>query len=200
MKTKHILILACIVCGLSVGAAKALAQAGGAAGGGGGFGGGRNMDPADFQKMMLDNIREQLEVKDDGEWKVVGDQVQKVFEAKMQVGLGGGMAMGKLFRRPGGNNGGGAGGGQGGQGGGGQGGGGRRAGMAGMFGGQSDPEAEALQKAIDANASNAELKAAVAKFAEARKQKQARLEASQADLRKLLSVRQEAIAFSLGLL
>jgi hypothetical protein len=36
--------------------------------------------------------------------------------------------------------------------------------------------------------------------AEARKQKQANLEKAQADLRKLLSVRQEAIAFSIGLL
>ena len=69
-----------------------------------------------------------------------------------------------------------------------------------MFGAQSNPEAEALQKAIDANAPTAELKAAVAKFVEARKQKQARLEEAQDNLRKLLTVRQEAVAFSLGLL
>jgi len=140
----------------------------------------------------MDNIREQLEVKDDGEWKVIGDQAQKVLEARMQVGLGGGQGMGRLFRRPGTNGGQGAGNGQGG---------GRRAGGFGaMFGAQSNPEAEALQKAIDANAPTAELKAAVAKFVEARKQKQARLEEAQDNLRKLLTVRQEAVAFSLGLL
>jgi hypothetical protein len=57
-----------------------------------------------------------------------------------------------------------------------------------------------LQKVIDIKASNAELKAAIAKFVDARKQKQATLEQAQADLKKLLSVRQEAIAYSLGLL
>jgi hypothetical protein len=44
------------------------------------------------------------------------------------------------------------------------------------------------------------LKAAVQRLVEARKKKQATLEAAQGDLRKLLSVRQEAIAFSMGLL
>ena len=34
--------------------------------------------------------REQLEVKDDAEWKVIGDQVKKVMEAQTQVGPGGG--------------------------------------------------------------------------------------------------------------
>ena len=188
MNTKSLLALACIICSLCLSGAKAVAQA---APGGGGFGGG-NFDPADFQKMILDNIREQLEVKDDGEWKVIGDQAQKVLEARMQVGLGGGQGMGRLFRRPGANGGQGAGNGQGA---------GRRAGGFGaMFGAQSNPEADALQKAIDANAPTAELKSAVAKFVEARKQKQARLEEAQDNLRKLLTVRQEAVAFSLGLL
>src|SRR5260370_18139112 len=96
MNTKSLLALACIICSLCLSGAKAVAQA---APGGGGFGGG-NFDPADFQKMILDNIREQLEVKDDGEWKVIGDQAQKVLQAPLQVGLGGGQGMGSLFRRP----------------------------------------------------------------------------------------------------
>ena len=62
------------------------------------------------------------------------------------------------------------------------------------------PEAEALQKAIDAKASNAELKAAMAKYNAARKEKQEALDKAQAELRKVLSVRQEAIAVSSGLL
>ena len=134
-------------------------------------------------------------MKDDAEWKVIGDQVQKVLEARIQVGLGGGAGMARMFRRPATN-------GNGGQDntGNGQGGGRRNGGMATMFGAQPDAEGEALQKAIDGNASSTELKAAVAKFVEARKQKQTKLEQAQGDLRKLLSVRQEAIAFSLGLL
>ena len=194
MKIKQWLTMAGIVCGLCFAGDKVIAQGNG--GFGGGFGGGRGgMDPAEMQKMILDNVREQLEVKDDAEWKVISDQVQKVIEARMQVGLGGGMGMARMFRRPNNN-------GNGGQdnNGNGQGGGRRNAGMATMFGGQPDAEAEALQKAIDSNASSTELKAAVAKFVEVRKAKQAKLEQAQGDLRKLLSVRQEAIAFSLGLL
>jgi hypothetical protein len=80
-------------------------------------------------------------------------------------------------------------------------GGGRRAGFAAMLGvDTADPEGEALQHDIDSNASPAELKAAIAKVAAARAQKQARLEQARKDLRQLLSVRQEAIAVSLGLL
>jgi hypothetical protein len=63
-----------------------------------------------------------------------------------------------------------------------------------------DPEGEALQSAIDRNASPAEFKAAIAKVAAARKQKQAKLDQARSDLRDLLTPRQEAIAVSMGLL
>ena len=69
----------------------------------------------------------------------------------------------------------------------------------GMFGTPS-PEAEALQKAIDAKASNAEIKQALAKVADARKAKEAELAKAQDALRKVLSVRQEALATLNGLL
>jgi hypothetical protein len=70
------------------------------------------------------------------------------------------------------------------------------------FGGQqqADPAADALQRAIDAKASNAETKAALEKFVADRKAKQAALEKAQADLRKVLTPRQEAIATLNGLL
>ena len=188
MKIRYLLMASGLAVALGAGAGKLAAQGnGGPQGGGFGAGG---FDPAQIQKMILDNTREALEVKDDDEWKVIGDQVQKVMDARMQVGMGGG-GMGRLFRRGGGGGGGGnadAGNGPGG-------GGGRRA-----FFNQSSPESDALQQAIDRKATNAELKEAVAKYIEARKQKQAKLEQAQAELRKLLSVRQEAIAFSLGLL
>jgi hypothetical protein len=59
---------------------------------------------------------------------------------------------------------------------------------------------EALQKAVDGKASQAELKTAIARYQEARKAKQAELEKAQADLRKVLTVRQEAVAVLEGLL
>lgn len=67
-------------------------------------------------------------------------------------------------------------------------------------GGQSNPDADALKKTIDAKASNAETKAALDKFVAARKAKQADLEKAQAALRKVLTPRQEAIATLNGLL
>jgi t-SNARE complex subunit (syntaxin) len=59
---------------------------------------------------------------------------------------------------------------------------------------------DALRKAVESNASNDELKTAMTKVTDSRKQKLANLEKAQADLGKLLSVRQEAIAFTIGLL
>jgi hypothetical protein len=70
----------------------------------------------------------------------------------------------------------------------------------GGFGGTPSPEAEALQKAIDGKAPNAEIKAALAKYEQSRKTKLAALEKAQAALRKVLTPRQEAIASMSGLL
>lgn len=184
MRIKSLFTIAGIALALSLATARVEAQ-----GGGFGPGGGRGLDPAQLRQMLMDNIRTNLEVKDDAEWKVIGDQVQKVFDAQLQAGFGGGTDMMRMFRR---NNA---------QGAGNAPGGGRRAGFAAMLGvDTADPEGEALQHDIDSNASPAELKAAIAKVAAARAQKQARLEQARKDLRQLLSVRQEAIAVSLGLL
>lgn len=142
----------------------------------GGAGGGRgNFDPAEFQKRMMDRLKEQLEITDDKEWQAIEPLIQKVTDARIAIGFGG-----RGF--------GGRGGGPGGQGGG-------RGGF-----GQPNPDAEALQKAIDAKASNAELKAALDKYTAARKAKQAELEKAQASLRKVLTPRQEAVATLNGLL
>jgi len=71
--------------------------------------------------------------------------------------------------------------------------------MGGMFG-QSSPEADALQKAIDDNAPAGQVKDLLAKYQASQKAKQAKLEAAQADLRAVLTVKQEATATLLGLL
>src|SRR6266516_4402810 len=70
----------------------------------------------------------------------------------------------------------------------------------GFGGGEPSPEAEELQKAIDSNASKDELKAKLTKFREARKDKEAKLAKAQEDLKKVLSVKQEAAAVLNGLL
>ena len=144
----------------------------------GGPGGGRNWDPAQMQKMMMDRYREQLGVKDDEEWKLIETRIQKVTEARMAVG----------FRGPGG-----FGGRRGGPGG--QGNNGRRG-----FGGEPSPEQEALQKAIDDNASADVVKSKLSAYRASVKDKEAKLEAAQDDLRKVLSVKQEAAAVLGGLL
>ena len=146
-----------------------------------------NFDPARMQQMMLDRYREMLEVTNDDEWAAIKPLVQKVTEARMAsfAGMGRGMMMGGPGR-------GGPGGGpnaQGGPGG----------GRAGMFG-QPMPEADALQKSIDAKASKAEIKAALEKFVAARQAKQNELQQAQDNLRKVLTARQEATATLNGLL
>jgi hypothetical protein len=56
--------------------------------GGGGFGGG-NFDPAQFQQRMLDGIRDRLNFTNDADWSAVQPMVQKVLDARRD--LGGGM-------------------------------------------------------------------------------------------------------------
>ena len=88
----------------------------------------------------------------------------------------------------------------------------RRETMMGMFGGfrrggggqggngNTDPDREALQQAIDSNAPAAQIKTLLEKYRASQKAKQAKLEAAQADLRKVLSQKQEASAVLAGLL
>jgi hypothetical protein len=146
----------------------------------GGRGGRGDFDPARMQQFMMDRYKEVLEVTSDDEWKAIQPRVQKVMELRRESfsGMGRGM-FGRGPRGgdnpPGGDRG------------------------RGMFG-TPNPDAEALQKAIDSKASKAELKAALAKYVESRKAKQAEMEKAQAALRELLTPRQEAIATLNGLL
>ena len=147
---------------------------GGQGGQQGGPGGG-NFDPAAMQQRMVDGIRDRLDFTNDTEWAAVEPLVTKVVTARMDSMAGGMRGM------MGGRNRGGQ---QGGRGG---------------FGGQTNPEAEALQKAIDDNAPSSQIKDLLAKYKSAQKAKQAKLEAAQADLKKVLTARQEAQAALLSL-
>jgi Spy/CpxP family protein refolding chaperone len=182
MKVGTILGVCGIAAAICLGAGTALAQdnsnSNSTAGGGQGRrGGGGNFDPAQFQQRMMDNVRDRLAFTNDTDWAAVQPLVQKVFDARRDVGFPG---MGMMRR--------GGGGGDNAQGG-------RR----GFFGAPS-PEAEALQKAIDDNAPAAQVKAMLEKYRAARKDKEAKLAQAQEDLRKVLTARQEAQAALLGLL
>jgi hypothetical protein len=178
MKMKQLLTI-CGAAALMLGAGTVSAQNDNGGQGGGGFGRG-TFDPAQFQQRMMDTNRVVLGFTNDADWNAVQPLIQKVMDARRDVGFGGG---GRFFggRNRGGGNGG-FGGGRGG------------------FGGPPSPEAETLQKAIDDNSPAAQIKAALAKYEAAQKAKQAKLVQTQEDLRKVLTVKQEAQATLLGLL
>jgi hypothetical protein len=150
-------------------------------------------DPEEMRQRMIEQMRERFEVTDDAEWKIIQGKIEKVMEARRASGGGafGFAAGGGGFagRRGGGD--GAAGGGERGD---------RGARRFGGLGGEPLPEAEELRKSIEAKASADEIKAKLAKLREARKAGEAKLEVAQEDLRKVLSVRQEAVAVMAGLL
>jgi len=143
--------------------------------------GGGNWDPAQMQQRMLERIQEQLGFTNAAEWSAVKPRVQKVMDAQRDVR---GSGMRALFggRNRGGNNGD-------------QGGNNNRISPF----GQASPEQEALQKAIDDNTPAAQIKDLLAKYKASQKAKQAKLEAAQAELKAVLTTKQEAQAYLLQL-
>ena len=145
-----------------------------------------NFDPDQMRARMMERYREALEIKNDEEWKVIEPRITKVSDARRDMMSGGGFGRGGF------------------------GGFGRRGTGSGdsgdnrrqrSFGGESNnTDSEALQKALEAKAPTEEIKAKLAKYRESLKQRQAALTAAQEDLRKVLSVRQEATAVMMGLL
>ena len=147
-----------------------------------------NFDPEQIRQRMMDRYRETLEVKGDDEWKLISERVKKVMDARTEIGFAG-MGFGGGFggrpggERPGGGDGNNAGGEP------------RR-----RFGPEPSAEEQALQAAIEAKAPADEIKAKLAKVREVRKAKEAKLEQAQEELKKVLSVKQEAAAVLGGLL
>jgi len=169
---------------------------GGGFGGGGGGGrrnrganGGANFDPAQMMQRRLDGYRQQLEFTNDTDWAAVQPLIQKVLEAQQAARQGGGRG-GFGGGRRGGNNGP-----NGNNANGNNNGGGRQG-----FGPQPSPEAQALQQAVDNGASPEQLKDLLAKYNASEKVKQAALATAQANLRQVLTVRQESQATLIGLL
>jgi hypothetical protein len=191
MKLNRIITLCAIATTLALSAGTLFAQDNGNGNNNGGQGGGQrrnrqggpggNFDPAQFQQRMMDNIRDQLNFTNDTDWSAVQPLVQKVMDARRDVGGAG--LRGLFGRNRGGQNGG-----NGGPGG----------GRGGMFGTPS-PEQEALQKALDDDVPAAQVKDLLAKYKASQKVKQAKLEAAQAELKAVLTSKQEAQAYLLQL-
>lgn len=152
---------------------------------------GGNFDPEQFRQQMeermLETYADELSFTNDTEWEAVKPLVKKVMDAQMENMGGRFGGMGRMFRNRGGGDLGGGGGNTR-----------QRGGFGSMF--QQSPETEALQKAIDDNAPSSQIKDLLAKYKAAQKAKQAKLEAAQDDLRKVLTTKQEAQATLIGLL
>src|SRR5437016_12757459 len=61
--------------------------------GGGGFQQGRPA-PKKMHQMFMDRVRQQMEIKDDAEWKAISNRVTAVIQARLALGIGGGPMMG----------------------------------------------------------------------------------------------------------
>jgi hypothetical protein len=144
-----------------------------------------NFDPAQMKQNRLDNMREEMEIKDDAEWGAIETKLSKAYDARASMM---GLVMRGAFgrgRRPN-NNGNGDDQGQ-------------RPRRPPMFG-EPSPALEALQKAIDDKAPSAEIKTKLAAYRADVKDREAKFLAAQEDLRSVLTARQEAIATVNGLL
>ena len=131
--------------------------------------------PSEAESRMLTKLRERLEVPDDGEWAVIADRIRQVEEARRGLWLGapggrGGPAFSDKGKK------------------------GARSGAS------ARPEQDALRSAVNDNLTDAEIKARLDRAHEVHLQKEQQLAKTQADLRAVLTIRQEAVAVMAGLL
>jgi Spy/CpxP family protein refolding chaperone len=139
-----------------------------------------NMTPEEMRQRIMDRVKEQLEIKSEEEWKIIQPRIEKAMEARGGMGFGG---MGRMGGPPPGR---------------GPGGPDNNAADPNQnrrrMGPPPNPDAEALQKALEAKASTEEIKAKLAKLRESRKEREAKMAQAMEDLRKVLTLRQEATA------
>jgi hypothetical protein len=148
---------------------------------------GRNFDPQEIKDRRIDGAQDQLEITNNEEWKAIRPLVAKVVDAEFDafaMRTGGGMFGGGRRRNNDDNNN------NGDQ---------PQRPRRNIFG-EPNHTITDLRDAIDKKASDADLKAKVAAVRTETKAKEDALDAAQADLKSVLTVRQEAIAVSIGLL
>ena len=148
----------------------------------------RNFDPAAMRQERLDRMKDTLEVKDDKEWSAIQPLVGKVMDAQrdLMASRMRGMMGGRNRRSRGGDNG--------------DNNGSSNRPSRSSFLGEPSAAVTDLQKAIDAKAPATELKSKMAAVRAETKDKEAKLDAAEEDLRSVLTTRQEAIAVENGLL
>lgn len=187
-------VVACVL-GLMV-AGLSIAQQGGGQGGGrrGGQGGGPGgFDPAQMRQRMAERMKEMLGA-DDQAWKVLEPRLMKVMELNRQANAGGRGMMFGMFGR-GGPGGRGPGGDQGGP-------------QADRRGRGPQGEQTALEKAMaqlrttleNQSATPEEIKTQLTAVRSAREKARQELAVAQQDLKKILTVRQEATLVEMGML
>ena len=175
-----VLTLAFALSGLNAAAQPGMGGMGGM-GGRGGFGAMMG-DPAQRAQMQVDSLRESLTVTNDAEWNIISQLLLKVVQLKSEQSIAEISRMiAPMMAMMGGGRGG-------------------MGGAANFLGVQPDPSADALQMALDGHGTVAQVKAALARFREAKKQKQDALAKAQDALKEVLSARQEAVLALAGYL
>ena len=178
---KSLLGLMALALAFAVSGHKAAAQGGfgGGPGGGGGLGAMLG-DPAQRAQLQVNALRDSLVVTNDAEWNVIAARLLKVVQLKSDNSMAEiSKMMAPMMAMMGGGMGG---------------------GIANILGVQPDRAADALQQALDNHGTLEQVKAALAKFREAKKQKQAELAKAQDALKEVLTVRQEAALVAAGYL
>ncbi len=132
---------------------------------------GPKSNPADAQARGLDRLRERLVVPDDTEWTLMVERITKIEEIRRTLWTS---AANVRSPAPGAEK--------------------------GKRGSSANPERDALRSAVTDNLPDAEIKSRLARAHEIHRQNEARLAKAQADLRAILSIRQEAVAVMAGLL
>jgi hypothetical protein len=196
-RTVKIAMVACVL-GLMVGGLSLAQQGGGNQGGGrrtgqgGGPGGGPggNFDPAQMRQRMMEGLKTRLGA-DDESWKVLEPRLMKVMELNRQANAGGRGMMGMFGRGRGGP--GGPGGDQGGP-------------QGDRRGRGPQGEQTALEKAMtqlrttleNQSATPEEIKTQLTAVRQAREKAKQERDVAQQDLKKILTVRQEAVLVEMG--
>lgn len=120
-------------------------------------------------------LREQLEVTDDVEWDIIGERINRVVEMRSSLTKGGPPGRGGPVMP-------------------------EKSKKSSRSGSSAHPEQEALRLAVKDKLPDAEIKSRLDRAHDVLQQKEALLARAQADLRAVLTVRQEAVAVLAGLL
>jgi hypothetical protein len=129
----------------------------------------------DNESRALAKLRERLEVTDDTEWELIAERIRKVEEARRNLAASGSGGKGGLIPS-------------------------KKGKTTSRTGASAHSERDALRSAVGDNLTDAEIKARLDRVREVHEQNERQLAKAQADLRAVLTIRQEAVAVMAGLL